>query len=268
MGLEDLSPKRSAKEATANLSWKPDALVASVKALAEDVEHNVVEASEWYMAKRRLPSAGARWTRILAIIFVTLGGIAPVAESTFGPLKGAITVSGTGVGYLFLAAAAACLGLDRYAGFSSTWMRRITTAQELTRLVVDFRVQWPPLLATVEGKATVTEADVKPLFDRIAKLAGDAEDLIKEETQLWKVEFQSSFSQLEKASQARKVEQEVPATTAASATTTTAKALDVGDQAVAGQSVRLDVSAAGGGAGGDGGATVTASTDQPANTTA
>ena len=211
------------------------------------MEKSVIEASDWYMAKRRLPSLGARWTRVLAIAFVTIGGIAPVLESTFGPIRGTITITGTGVGYLFLAAAAACIALDRYAGFSSSWMRRVTTALSLKRLIVDFRVQWPPLLAAVEAKDSVTEADVKPLFDRIAKLAGDAEDLVNEETQLWKVEFQSSFSQLEKATQARKVEQDVPNVSAV-ATATAAKALAPGDQAVAGETVRLNVSAGPGGA--------------------
>jgi hypothetical protein len=203
---KDLTMKRDNQNQLAKLSWKPNDLVASVRQLAEDAEKSVVEASDWYMAKRKLPSGGARWSRILAIAFVTLGGLAPLIQSTFGQIPGPATVTGTGIGYLFLALAAACVALDRYAGFSSSWMRRVTTAQAIKRLVVEFRVQWPPLLADVEAKEKPTAADIKPLFDRVAKLAGDAEDLIKEETRLWKVEFESAFAQLEKATQAGKAE--------------------------------------------------------------
>jgi len=208
MAPKDLTARRDDQNPPPQLSWRPNELVASVKALAQDVEKSVTEASDWYMAKRRAPSAGAQWTRMLAIVFVTLGGLSPLLSSTFGPIKGALNVTGTGAGYLFLALAAACVALDRYAGFSSSWMRRITTGQAIKRLVIDFRVQWPPLLAELEAKTNITIADVKPLFDRIAKLSADAEDLIKEETRLWKVEFESAFSQLEKATQAGKSEAE------------------------------------------------------------
>lgn len=222
-------------------TWSPDKLVDSIKKLAEDVENNVVGASDWYLAKRKAVSRGARWSRVLAIAFVTLGGLAPLIWATFDiKITSFPTVTGTGIGYLCLALAAAAVALDRYAGFSSSWMRRITTAQALKRLVVEFRVQWPPLLADVEAKKDVTSADVKPLFERIAKLAGDAEDLIKEETRLWKVEFESAFAQLEKASQAKKAE---GAEAKEPVTVAKPKLLAPGEQAQAGNDVGMQVKA-------------------------
>jgi SMODS and SLOG-associating 2TM effector domain 2 len=201
----DLTAKRD-EQNQLQLSWKPAALLTSIAKLAEDVEKSAVQTSDWYMAKRMPPARGARWTRILAIVFVTIGGLAPLIESTFGGIPGAVTVTGTSAGYLFLALAAACIALDRYAGFSSSWMRRVTTAHAVKRLVIEFRVQWPPLVAEVEAKSTIAVADVKPLFERVAKFATDVEDLVKEETRLWKVEFESAFAQIEKASQAGKAE--------------------------------------------------------------
>lgn len=238
---QDLTAKQSGQGQRPQLSWKPTDLVSSIMKLAEDVEKNVIDASDWYMAKRKLPSTGARWSRVLAILFVTLGGLAPLITSTFNlsiktPLTG--TMTGTGVGYLFLALAAASIALDRYAGFTSAWMRRVTTAQAIKRLLVDFRVQWPALLAEIEGKAgNVTAADVKPLFDRVAKLAGDSEDLITEETRLWKVEFESAFAQLEKATQSQKTEPEVKKPEPPKVL----KAIVPGEAVPAGQEVRLKV---------------------------
>ena len=242
---QDLTAKRSEKTTSQPLSWKPAELIDSVKKLADVVEANVTEASDWYMAKRKAPSIGARWSRMLAIIFVTLGGLAPLIASTFGDFPRKVT--GTGAGYLFLALAAACIALDRYAGFSSSWMRRVTTAQSIKRLVIEFRVQWPPLLAEVEAKPSVTAADVKPLFDRVAKLADDAEELIKEETRLWKVEFESAFSQLEKATQAGKAEEKKPPLSAEPEEEEKPKTLALGEQAVAGQDVAMGLKKKNGG---------------------
>ncbi|HKS22131.1 MAG TPA: SLATT domain-containing protein [Thermoanaerobaculia bacterium] len=222
-------------------TWTPDKLVDSIKTLAADVEASVVGASDWYLSKRKAVSRGARWSRVLAIAFVTLGGLAPLIWATFDiKITKYPTVTGTGIGYLCLALAAAAVALDRYAGFSSSWMRRITTAQALKRLVVEFRVQWPPLLADVEAKKDITPADVKLLFERIAKLAGDAEDVIKEETRLWKVEFESAFAQLEKASQAKKAEGE---DVKEPATAGKPKLLAPGEQAPAGKDLGMKVKA-------------------------
>lgn len=242
---KDLTVRRDDQNSTLQSPWTPEQLVSSIKKLAEDVETSVVGASDWYLSKRKAVSRGARWSRVLAIAFVTLGGLAPLIWATFDiKITTYPTVTGTGVGYLCLALAAAAVALDRYAGFSSSWMRRITTAQALKRLVVEFRVQWPPLLAEIEAKTNATPADVKPLFERIAKLAGDAEDVIKEETRLWKVEFESAFAQLEKASQAKKAEGEEAKEPQA---TEKPKLLVPREQAPAGADTRLEVKAPAGG---------------------
>jgi hypothetical protein len=248
---QDLTAKQNGQDERPQLSWKPTDLVASMTKLADDVEKNVIAASDWYMAKRKLPSMGARWSRLLAILFVTLGGLAPLITSTFNLDVQKLGVTGTGIGYLFLAVAAACIALDRYAGFSSAWMRRVTTAQAIKRLLVDFRVQWPALLAEIEAKpgGVVTTADVKPLFDRVAKLAGDAEDLITEETRLWKVEFESAFAQLEKATQAQKSEPQEQKPTPLKETP---RPLVTGEKATVGEEVRMKVSRSNAGAGGGG----------------
>lgn len=235
--LPDLTAK-STDEAPHSWSWKPADLLPSIKKLAVAVEKNVVDDSEWYMAKRKLPARGARWSRVAAIAFVTLGGLSPLIWSTFEiKITQPFAITGTGVGYLCLALAAASVALDRYAGFSSSWMRRITTAHALKRLVVEFRVEWAQLLAEVEGKEPLAPADAKPLFDRLSKLASDAEELIKEETRLWKVEFESAFAQLEKATQAQKAESQEQKPAAPKEP----KPLASGASAPAGQDVRMEV---------------------------
>ncbi|MET3132913.1 hypothetical protein AAKU55_003194 [Oxalobacteraceae bacterium GrIS 1.11] len=132
-----------------------------------------------------------RWTS-LAIRFGTFlllaaGTLFPILSGLWLEPIDKLRLTQSGVCALLLA------GLfqiaDRVFGWSSGWLRYITTATAMENLSQQFELDWAGYILGKNGH--VLDADVKPLFDLAAGLQESLMKLQVEETDKWVTEFKT-----------------------------------------------------------------------------
>lgn len=133
--------------------------------------------------------------------FDHMGGLTPIISSL--GLQTAITANGFPglnagqLGYLFLGLAASCVGVDKFFGFSSGWMRYITTMMALERALSSFRFEWAMLVAKLREKAP-TPDQVQLMIQRIKEFLAAIDTEVDQETQSWVSEFKTNLAEIEK----------------------------------------------------------------------
>ncbi len=148
-------------------------------------EDSALRTADWYLADRVWKRRWARVLRVGAVLGVAAGLALPLVQLTHTANDLA------GWGYLGLLAAAVCVGVDRWFGLTSGWMRDVATAQAVQRRLEKLRFDWASesvreVLGPTEG--TASEAAERCL----AVLRGFSEDvseLVRGETAEWMVEF-------------------------------------------------------------------------------
>ena len=169
--------------AVSEQDWvNPEATMAT---LYRRAENEALDAIKWYFLDKRSKKRASRILRACAIIFASGGGLVPLItvaarNSTWAPW-----------GYVLLAAAASCLAFDRFFGLSAAWMRDITGAQQLQKLLGRFQYDW------VAACASPTAEDLAVKISLLSTFVDDVNDLIHSETAEWVSEFQSSLARLE-----------------------------------------------------------------------
>jgi hypothetical protein len=163
---------------------------AALTLLYRYAEGRAIDAIDWYLQDKRGKRIWSRGLRLLVILLVTAGGLQPLLDAAApGPSR-------TAWGYVLLALAAACIGLDRFFGISSGWMRSMTTAQALERRLEQLQYDW----AAECARSATRTVDPKQVQNRLALLRAVADDmaaLMQQETAEWVLEFQSNLLRLE-----------------------------------------------------------------------
>ena len=83
---------------------------------------------------------------------------------------------------------------DRVFGWSSGWIRYVTTVTAMENLTRVFELDWAGYVLARDG--ILTDADAKPLFDIAEHLELELHRLQAEETDKWAVEFNSGTALL------------------------------------------------------------------------
>jgi hypothetical protein len=163
---------------------------AALTRLYRHAEGRAIDAIDWYLADKRGKRIWSRGLRLLVILLVTAGGLQPLLDAAApGPSR-------TAWGYVLLALAAACIGLDRFFGLSSGWMRSMTTAQAVERRLEQLQYDW----AAECARSASRTVDPKQVQNRLALLRAFADDVaaqMQQETAEWVLEFQSNLLRLE-----------------------------------------------------------------------
>jgi SMODS and SLOG-associating 2TM effector domain 2 len=164
---------------------------AALAQLYRYAEGRAIDAIDWYLADKRGRRIWSRGLRLLVIVLVTAGGLQPLLDAAApGPGR-------TAWGYVLLALAAACIGLDRFFGISSGWMRSMTTAQALERRLEQLQYDW----AAECARSASRTVDPKQVQNRLALLRTFSDDVaaqMQQETAEWVLEFQSNLLRLER----------------------------------------------------------------------
>ena len=178
------------------LSWQTGADVeASINTLYHYAEASAQESIAWYWNAKRPKARWSQFLRLAAIALATLGGLAPIIASLdwfsqSGRLVGQL-------GYISLGLAAACVGLDKFFGFSSAWMRYVTTAMALQEELSAFRMDWAKLSAQSHGQ-TSTPDEVQDIIQRVKDFVQVIDQIVEQETKAWVVEFQANLANIER----------------------------------------------------------------------
>jgi hypothetical protein len=180
---DDLQPVRFPE-----LSWREADLAGSVDAVYLWVEGEMVRAAEWYLREKRSKARWSRTLRIAAVLFATAGAILPFVAANVDSV-------GFEWGYVALALAAGTVALDRFFGFSTSWMRFMATEIAIQQAVTQLQFDWAAILVK-RGDRPVGPEEATALLAKLSEAAATMEDLIARETVAWADEFQSNISEL------------------------------------------------------------------------
>jgi hypothetical protein len=156
----------------------------------------------WYQGAIKPARRYSQLLRACAIVFTALGGLVPVLSSLdlLKPIASALFLPASTrvdqLGYLFLALAGSFALFDRFFGFSTGWMRYVTTMLAVERRREAFRLEWA-LLGRRLGNPPDTNVAGR-MLDVCKRAIQDVKELTERETEAWVGEFKSSLAQFEK----------------------------------------------------------------------
>ncbi|MEV5954799.1 SLATT domain-containing protein [Streptomyces sp. NPDC051987] len=151
------------------------------------VERGALETAGWYLTDRVWKRRGARALRCGAAVGAVLGAALPLLDLT-GAVGGVAPW-----GYLALLLAVSCVGVDRFFGVTSGWIRDMATAQAVQRRLQVLQFDWASesvreVLGPAEG--TASEAAERCL-GVLRRFSEDVTELVRTETADWMVEFRT-----------------------------------------------------------------------------
>ncbi len=181
------------------LSWKSADVMSSLKTVREYVEASATSQIEWYYAKKRGKARMSAAMRVLSIVCFTLGGLIPIIKAGLPQTAAATTgfYDFGQLGYLLIGIGAGCIGFDRFFGYSSGWMRYITTAFAIEKSLEEFKFNWAALTANIPDEAPTAE-QTQQLIETCKQFSLAVKGQVEQETKAWVEEFQSNLAQLEK----------------------------------------------------------------------
>lgn len=174
-----------------NLSWDASGLATSLQVVYEYAVFRARSNIKWYDNNKGYKRGTARTLRMIAIVATGIGGIWPVLVSLIHDMGGP-NISATWA-TVFIGLGAGAIAFDQLFGFSTSWMRSITTGMELRNKLEAFEFAWEIEKVKLEGKPLdfqQAQTFVKKADDFVAEVA----DVVWKETNEWITEFQNSLS--------------------------------------------------------------------------
>ena len=175
--------------------WDKYAGATARKALPDIYEHTQRasdEARRWYwqsIARKRVCS---QVVRIVSFLLLMGGAVLPILAGLFTEVSTRLQFTQFGVAAL--AVAGLLQAADRIFGWSSGWLRYMTTVTAMETATRKFDLDWASyIMNKPEG---VTDDDKRPLFELGRKLEDDISKLQSDETDKWATEFNSSLALL------------------------------------------------------------------------
>ncbi len=173
------------------LSWKPSEYIDSLDKLYKYVLTETNSAMQWYSEKRRNKKVWGCGLRIGAVIATGVAGIIPVISQI------AVSVN-TLWATVAIAIAAILIALDRFAGFTSGWVRYMLAELEINQIQEAFYFDWE--------KSRFSYAETDPTPEQVKESLSQCKDfllkvrgVVNDETSLWASEFQTALKEIEKA---------------------------------------------------------------------
>src|SRR4051812_11457226 len=171
------------------LSWKDVDVAASLATLNRYVEDQAQDQIRWYWDKKRSQAAMSMRLRFVAIILVAFGGLVPILKATLPvTLTARFPFDFGQSGYLLIGLAAGCMALDRYFGYSTAWIRYVTTAMAIEKSLEEFRLDWTRQMAILRG-ASPTPEQLTTLIQTCGGFSLAIRSQVEQETKAWVVEF-------------------------------------------------------------------------------
>lgn len=148
---------------------------------------------DWYWSSIRTKRLTSLWARGFTFLFLLLGTALPILSALQKTDLDKLAFTQWAVA--LLAAAGLMLVADRVFGWSSGWMRYITTATTMENLTQAFKLEWGKFLVSKNGALDINDA--KALYDLGAALEQELRKLQGEETTKWVAEFNTGITLLE-----------------------------------------------------------------------
>ena len=179
-----------------DLEWHTENRWNSLEQLCEFVNYECEKAINWYYASKRIKSRMGYFLRAASIIAIAIAGMIPIVGEIYEQSDGSPIISPAWA-TIALATAALCVALDRFGGYTSGWVRYVRTAQRLTILQADFRLDWEEYRFRCP-QLTAAETQEGILLCRA--FLRDVNVEVQNETTAWAQEFQQALLDVEKMS--------------------------------------------------------------------
>lgn len=191
--LEGFDPKKDLKNnPLPDLKWDEANRDASLDKFYQYVCTEANKAIAWYLDRKASKRIGARTTRLTAILLTSGVAIIPLLASIYPECINPVWAS------VALALAATCILLDRFFGFSSAWMRFLTTEMKIKNLLQSFQFDWQIWRAERNDKNLNKEQLIQGL-QMCKEFIEDVNEIVAEEMKTWQSEFQSMLKEIDQA---------------------------------------------------------------------
>ena len=182
------------------LDWGPGQASASLSRVYQHSSAQCHDAITWYLQSMHGKRRGAVAFRLGAIVAAAAAGILPIltmifttdGRPAFSPAWASVAIG----------IAAALVLFDRFFGSSTGWMRFIRTEMHLRQLHQEFEMNWERERAVWAGKDPSAE-QVQQMLGRAMAFVTRVSEVVRQETEEWVLEFQSTLRQLDEASRER-----------------------------------------------------------------
>ena len=171
------------------ISWKLENLEADLKSLSDYALGIAEKARDYYQSHSRAKKSWAKNLRLVAIIATALGGILPILSQILEKYKIDLDPAWATVA---ITVAITAIGLDKFFGYSSAWMRFITTEIKVDGKIEQFRLSIENEKFSWAGVAPTFEQG-RAMLNIIVQFLNETSEIVKDETNTWMVEFQSAI---------------------------------------------------------------------------
>lgn len=191
-------PKKDLTATTEQLpAWSPGDINHSLESLRNYADTSALAAAHWYWEHKRWKAIGSRAIRELVIALAASAALFPMVSRIF-----TLAVTDAGLwSSLFAGAAGALFGADRAFGISTAWIRYVTTATVIQRLLGDFRINWVRIRSQLPDAPSPQQAE--ELIQLVRTFMQEVSTAVQKETDTWAAEFQSALAGLEKEGKAQ-----------------------------------------------------------------
>ena len=180
-----------------DLKWDEKNALASLDKLYAFAFQEAQKAEDWYWKKTAQKKRWAMWLRVIAIAAVTVAGIIPILtpiwqnenQPVINPIWSSFAV----------AIGTAALGLDKYFGFSSGWIRYVTSALSVKGWLIEFKYDWELNRAMITAIDKFSEQEMQTMIAKCSSFALKVSNAVQEETKQWAQEFQAGIGSLGEA---------------------------------------------------------------------
>ena len=191
--MEDLKPSVLENPAENEPSHSTQVTVKSLDPLFMYVIDKVNEAINWYYVKRKPKRRVGLILRYSSIGLIALAGILPILITIYDTLEINPAWSAVVVGL-----AALMIGIDKFGGFTTGWIRYVVAAQKLTEISEELRFNWETTKLRLRD-TPLSSDDIQALTKTCQEFLQKAQSVVSEETQKWVAEFQSALNDIESA---------------------------------------------------------------------
>jgi hypothetical protein len=183
------------------LSWHPAKRMDSLRKVAGYVVGEAEKAITWYLDKKAAKAWRAQALRFAAIVATALAGLIPLLAEIF-EINGTPKFAPAWASVALLVAAA-CVGLDRFFGYSSAWMRFLTTEMQIRHALHDFLLDWETRRTIWEDKDDPGPQEAAAGLKRCKEFLAQVNELLKAEMDTWVAEFSAALTDIDKAAKAQ-----------------------------------------------------------------
>lgn len=176
-----------------NLDWSDTELLNSLDLVYDYTVYKANSSIGWYDRDAKRKKRWARTLRLTAIGFAALGAVFPVLIPILNDWGVDI---GSTWATIVLAIAGGAVATDRLFGFSSSWMRSITTGMRLRGMLDSFQFAWESERVMLGGEVPTNE-QAQALIARCGEFVDAVGAVVQEETAVWVQEFSNSLAQLD-----------------------------------------------------------------------